>query len=109
MNSDELYELHARICQTLANPTRLKLIDCFRSGEKRVMDLSEELDIPQATVSRHLAVMRQMGVVQARRKAQSVYYKLSSAKITTAYDTMHQFAIEYLERNAKLAQMNTNN
>ena len=109
MNNDQLYELHAQICQALANPTRLKLIDRFRSGEKRVVDLSDELDIPQATVSRHLSVMRQLGVVQARRDGQSVYYRLGSKKITTAYDTMHQFAIEYLERNANLIQMSTNN
>ena len=109
MNNDQLYELHAQICQALANPTRLKLIDCFRDGEKRVIDLADELGIPQATVSRHLSVMRQMGVVQSRRYGQSVFYRLGSKKITSAYDTMHKFAIEYLERNAKLIQTSINN
>jgi ArsR family transcriptional regulator len=104
MNRDELYELHARICQTLANPTRLKIIDGFRNGEQRVTDLADALHAPQSTVSRHLAVMRQAGVVQARREGQSVYYSLSSSNITTAYDTMHKFAIEYLEKNSALIQ-----
>jgi ArsR family transcriptional regulator len=105
MNDDQLYELHSKIFQILANPARLKLIDCFRDGEKRVVDLSDELGISHATTSRHLAVMRQLGVVIARRDGQSVYYSLSSPKITTAYDTMHNFAIEYLEKSAKLLKL----
>jgi ArsR family transcriptional regulator len=105
MNDDQLYELHAQICQALANPTRLKLVDCFRNGEKRVVELSDELGIPHATVSRHLAIMRQLGVVITRRDGQSVYYSLSSPKITTAYDTMHKFAMEYLEKSAKLLKL----
>lgn len=104
MASDQLYELHAKICRALAHPKRLRIVDSLREKEKCVGDLVDELDIPQATISRHLASMRQLGVVVDRRDGQNVFYRLASQKIITAYDTMHQFAMEYLSTRGKLMQ-----
>ena len=42
---DQLYDLHAQICRSLAHPRRLKIIDALREGEKCVNDLVEELGI----------------------------------------------------------------
>lgn len=104
MAADQLYELHAKICRTLAHPKRLRIVDSLREEEKCVSDLVDHLGIPQATISRHLASMRQLGVVIARREGQHVYYRLASQKIITAYDTMHQFAMEYLSTRVELMQ-----
>jgi len=104
MVEDQLYELHAKICRTLAHPRRLKIIDSLREGEKCVSDLVRELEIAQATISRHLASMRHLGVVIDRRDGQNVYYRLASPKIIMAYDTMHQFAMEYLQSRVELMQ-----
>ena len=101
---DQLYDLHAQICRSLAHPRRLKIIDALREGEKCVNDLVEELGIAQATISRHLAPMRHLGVVLDRRDGQNVYYRLASPRIITAYDTMHQFAMEFLQSRIELMQ-----
>ena len=105
MSEQQYYEVHARICKTLAHPSRLMLINALRDGEKNVNELAQELGIPQGTISRHLNYMRQWGVVLARREGQNVYYRLGSPKIITAYRIMHEFAMEYLEGRVELMRM----
>lgn len=107
MADRQLYQLHASICQTLANPKRLEIIDQLRSGEMPVTALAEALEISQANLSQHLAVMRQKGIVTTRREGLNVYYRLSNPKITQECDLMRQILLEYLEAGAELARGET--
>jgi DNA-binding transcriptional ArsR family regulator len=100
----QLYKLHASICHTLANPKRLEIIDQLRQGEMSVTKLIEALSISQANLSQHLGIMRQKGIVTARREGVSVYYRLSNPKITQACDLMRQVLLEHLEANAEVVR-----
>ena len=102
MADRQLYELHAAICQTLANPKRLEIIDRLRDGEIPVSELAEAMGISPANLSQHLAVMRQKGIVTTRREGLSVYYRLSNPKIIKACDLMRQVLLEHLEAGAAL-------
>ena len=104
MADSQLYELHASICQTLANPKRLEVIDRLRDGEHSVTELAEAMKISQANLSQHLAVMRQKGIVATRREGLNVYYRLSNLKIIKACDLMRQVLLEHLEAGAELAR-----
>jgi ArsR family transcriptional regulator, virulence genes transcriptional regulator len=104
MADRQLYELHAAICQTLANPKRLEIIDRLRDGEMPVSELAEAMGISQASLSQHLAVMRQKGIVTTRRAGLNIYYRLSNPKIIKACDLMRQVLLEYLEAGAALAR-----
>ncbi len=104
MVNPRLYELHAGICQTLANPKRLEVIDRLRDGEKSVTELAEAMKISQANLSQHLSVMRQKGIVATRREGLNVYYRLGNSKITKACDLMRQVLLEHLEAGAELAR-----
>ena len=104
MADSQLYELHASICQTLANPKRLEVIDRLRDGEHSVTELAEAMKIGQANLSQHLAVMRQKGIVATRREGLNVYYRLSNPKIIRACDLMRQVLLEHLEAGAELAR-----
>ena len=104
MADSQLYELHASICQTLANPKRLEVIDRLRDGEQSVSDLAGAMKIGQANLSQHLAVMRQKGIVATRREGLNVYYRLSNPKIIKACDLMRQVLLEHLEAGAELAR-----
>lgn len=86
----ELTQLHASICKGLADPKRLLLIDALRDGERSVSDLCDELELPQANVSQHLAVLREKGLVNARKEAQKVFYSVSSPKIVQAMDLLRE-------------------
>ena len=104
MADPQLYALHAGICQTLANPKRLEVIDRLRDGEHSVTELAEAMKISQANLSQHLAVMRQKGIVTTRREGLNVYYRLSNPKIIKACDLMRQVLLEYLEAGAELVR-----
>lgn len=100
----ELYRLKAELCKTFADPKRLLIIDELRRGEKTVGELARVLEIPQAVVSRHLAILRDRGVVMHRREGTSLHYSLSDPKIGDACDMVHQILIDQIEKNRELAE-----
>jgi DNA-binding transcriptional ArsR family regulator len=78
------------------------IIDSLREGEKAVNEIAEAIGVPQATISRHLALMRNQGVVSNRRDGQNVYYQINNQKIIKAYELMHEVTLEYLDSRAAL-------
>jgi len=104
MADRQIYELHASICHTLANPKRLEIIDKLRTRELSVTELTEALEISQANLSQHLSLMRQRGIVTTRREGLNIYYSLSNPKIIQACDLMRQVLLEHLEAGAELAR-----
>jgi DNA-binding transcriptional ArsR family regulator len=87
---NEMTRLHAHICKGLADPKRLMIIDLLRDGEVTVTDLVDALEIPQANVSQHLAVLRDKGLVSSRRDGQWAYYSLTSPKTVKAVDLLRE-------------------
>jgi len=104
MSASRLYEMHASLCQTLSNPKRLEVIDCLRDGELPVTSLADRTNISQANLSQHLALMREKGIVIARREGSNVFYRLSNPKITQACDLMRLVLLEHLAAGAELAK-----
>lgn len=100
----ELYSLKAELCKTFADPKRLIIIDELREGERTVGELARVLELPQAVVSRHLAILREKGVVKHRREGTSVYYSLSDQRIGEACDMVHQILLGQIEENRQLAE-----
>jgi ArsR family transcriptional regulator len=98
----ELYALKAELCKTFADAKRLIIINELRQGEITVGELARLLEFPQAVVSRHLAILRDKGVVQYRREGTSVYYSLSDPKIGDACDMVHQILLDQIEKNREL-------
>lgn len=65
--------------QSLADPTRLRIVRLLADGEKElcVCELVDALEVPQHNVSRHLAVLRRSGLLTERKDGRWVYYGLS--------------------------------
>ena len=96
--ANELNQLHASVCKGLADPKRLLIINALRDGEMSVGEICEELELPQANVSQHLAIMRERGLVNARKDGQFVFYSLTTMKIVEAVDLLRQvMAMHYEE------------
>ena len=66
-----------RIFLALSDKTRIKLIDLMSEGEVSVNYLCESLGVSQPKVSRHLAYLRTMGMVNTRRDGKWIYYSLA--------------------------------
>ena len=66
------------LLQALADRTRLRLLNLIASGEVCVCWFVELLDEPQPKISRHLAYLRRVGVVHARRDGKWIHYSLAT-------------------------------
>jgi DNA-binding transcriptional ArsR family regulator len=73
---DDLVELIARRFRVLGEPMRIKLLDRLRAGEASVNELSEALDASQQNVSKHLAVLADVGILGRRKEGTYVYYRI---------------------------------
>jgi DNA-binding transcriptional ArsR family regulator len=62
--------------QVLAEPRRLAIIDLLRDGERPVGELVDRLGVSQPAVSKHLRVLKEAGLVEARAEAQRRLYRI---------------------------------
>lgn len=99
---EELNLLHAHVCQALGDPTRLQILYALHEKPRRVSTLAEELGIPQPTVSRHLAVLRQRSLVKAEREGTAVTYSLLEPRIIEVLDTMREVLRDALARQSEM-------
>jgi len=70
----------AHLFKALSEPVRLRILALLSDGEHCVCDLMAVLDLPQSTVSRHLATLRHAGWVEGRRQGLWMYYRLTGTK-----------------------------
>ena len=99
-----LYEFHAQFCKTLADANRLLIIAELVKGEKSVSDLANNLELGQSNVSKHLALMRERGLVVTRRDGASIYYSLSDPRIFQAIKLLINVQTDYVASKNNLAQ-----
>jgi len=99
-----LYEFHAQFCKTLADANRLLIIAELVTGEKSVSDLANKLELRQSNVSKHLALMRERGLVQTRRDGVSIYYSLSDPRIFKAIELLVRVQTDQVAKKHSLAQ-----
>lgn len=78
MKSEEkrFYEAKATVLKALAHPTRLWMVEQLESGEKCVCEFADAVDADFSTVSKHLTVLKQAGIVQDEKRGKQVYYRL---------------------------------
>jgi DNA-binding transcriptional ArsR family regulator len=70
------YDEKAKIIKALAHPSRLVMVDALVDGEKCVCELRELVGSDMSTVSKHLALMKEAGIVDDRKLGQQVFYSL---------------------------------
>lgn len=69
----------ARVFKALGDPVRLRLLSMIASragGEVCVCDLTPEFDLSQPTISHHLKLLREAGLIESERRGTWVYYRL---------------------------------
>lgn len=99
---DDIYRMHAQICKALADAKRLLILNDLRSGEMTVGQLAASLELPQATVSQHLAILRQRGLVYSRRHGVNVFYRISNQKVLMAFDLLREVMAEQLAKEQEM-------
>ena len=66
------------IARALGDPTRIRIVAALRNGELCVCELADALDISQSSLSSHLQICRQVGVLTTRKESRWIYYSLST-------------------------------
>lgn len=86
----------AEFFKALAHPIRIRIVDCLRSGEKGVNELSETLQLEPANVSQQLAVLRVRNIVTGRKSGSSVFYSVSDPALFRLLDVAKEIFNNHL-------------
>ncbi len=71
-----LYQRRAKIIKALAHPTRLCIVDRLAQGEQCVRDLTAMVCCDMSTVSKHLSILKNAGIVSDEKRGACIYYTL---------------------------------
>ena len=77
----ERLEKAARCLKVLAHPTRLMIIHLLGEGERSVQDLEKALGVSQSSISQHLNLLKDKEILESRRAAQQVFYRLRTPRL----------------------------
>jgi DNA-binding transcriptional ArsR family regulator len=83
----------------LAEPSRRRILDLLRDGERSVNDLVGRLPLSQPGVSKHLKVLREAGLVEVRRDGKQRWYGVRSEPLAEMAHWLNRF--DALERHLK--------
>lgn len=94
---EEIHQLHAELCQALADPKRILMLYALSREATSVGELAEQLGIRHSNASQHLAVLRDRGLVTAERSGTTVYYRLMYPEVLEALDLLRGVLKDRLE------------
>lgn len=92
----QLANFKAEFFKALANPIRIRILDCLRDGAKGVNELSEILGIEPANVSQQLAILRVRNIVIGRKAGSNVYYSVSDSTVFRLLDVARKIFNNHL-------------
>ena len=101
---EEIDQLHAEICDCMADPKRISILYALGEGRKNVGELAALLEINRATVSRHLKVLRERSMVTTERDGVSIYYSLADQRVIEALDLLREVLAQILAQRKTLAE-----
>lgn len=90
--------------QTLAEPTRLRILNFLRQGEHNVGELAQLCGYTAANISRHLSLMTQQGLVEREGRGTSVYYRIADESVYALCDLVCDNIARQFERTSKSQQ-----
>jgi DNA-binding transcriptional ArsR family regulator len=86
----------------IAEPRRRQILDAIGGGQRSVNDLVAILDVPQPLVSKHLRVLREVGIVSVREDGRQRLYRLDARALKPVYDWVKDFEQLWSERFARM-------
>ena len=100
----EISQLEADFCSALSDPTRLLILYALADSPRNVTELTNELNTIQPTISRHLKVLRERGLVYTVRQGPTITYHLSDQRLIQALDLLRTVMRDRLTYRASLVE-----
>jgi len=101
---ERVIEMKAEVLKVLAQPTRLKILDCLRNGEKCICEIVPALNGEQSNISRHISLMQKSKLVTTRKDGVKVMVKVSDPKIFEILDGVTLLLRKQIIETRKLVQ-----
>ncbi len=101
---DELLELKANVLKALGQPTRLKIVELLRNGERCVCEIFPAIKEEQSNVSRHLALMKAAGILASRKQGQMVHYRVRDPQVFKLLDGVSALLKSHVDERKTLAR-----
>lgn len=99
--SQEVNQLHARICSAISDPYRILLLYAIAEKTRNVSGLAEAVGISQSAASRHLKVLRERGMISAQRDGSQVIYSLTDERFLKALDLLREVMLDQMAQQAQ--------
>ena len=93
----ELQMLKAEFFKALGHPTRIRILEILRRGQRSVQELQQALRLDQSIVSQHLAILRAKNVVDTRKQGTTVRYTVRDAAVGELLDVARRIFGRHLE------------
>ncbi len=90
MTRDEDIDRASRSLKAMSHPLRLKILCTLGGEEISVQDIVEYVGTSQSNISQHLAILRDKGILSARKDANRVYYRVGDARTLSLISMMRQ-------------------
>ena len=103
----EIGLLHEKVCTALGDTTRIMMLYLLAEKAMCVNEISETLNIPQPTASRHLKVLRERDLVNTERQGTNVEYSLADTRIIQALNLMRDLLTERIQAQAVITGSQT--
>lgn len=97
-----LFEAQAAIIKAMAHPSRLFIVDRLSRGEKCVHELTEAIGADVSTVSKHLAVLKNAGIVRDEKRGTQVFYKLEMPCVLNFFSCVQSVIKSRAKKQMKL-------
>ncbi len=101
---DKILDMKAEVLKVLAQPTRLKILECLRNGEKCICEIVPEINGEQSNVSRHISLMQKSHLVTTRRDGVKVMVKVSDPRVFEILDSITLLLKRQIIETGKLVQ-----
>ena len=78
---DLVFKIKADFLKSIANPIRLAVLEYLKKGESSVGQIVNALGVEQSSLSKHLSILRQSGILAARQEKVTVYYSIKDKDV----------------------------
>jgi len=100
--NERILELKAEVLKTLAQPTRLKILELLRNGEKCICEIVPAINGEQSNISRHISLMQKSNLVTTRKDGVKVMVKVKNPEIFNILDRVGRILKVQFEEQEKL-------
>jgi len=101
ISSEEVELLHSTVCQAVTDPKRIRILYALSDQPLNVSALSAALDMPQSTISRHLAILRQRSLVAVEREGTTATYSVVNRTVIEVLEVMRKLLREVVESHSE--------